>query len=77
MCENNEKNDELYDEKKLAIDRIYFVFSLQSEKFYLRLFLTIVASSTSYKHFRSIDDVIHSTFQIVCCALDLMKNDHE
>ncbi len=63
--------------KELAIDRIYFVFSLQNERFYLRLLLTVVASSTSYEHLRTIDDVMHSTFQIACCALDLMKNDRE
>ncbi len=63
--------------EELAIDRIYFVSSLQSERFYLRLLLTIVANSTSYEHLRTIDDVMHSTFQIACCALDLMKNDRE
>jgi hypothetical protein len=63
--------------EELAIDRIYFVFSLQSERFYLRLLLIIVASSTSYEHLRTIDDVMHSTFQIAYCAFDLMKNDRE
>ncbi len=48
--------------KEFAIDRIYFVFSLQSERFYLRLLLTIVTNSTSYEHLRTIDDVMHSTF---------------
>ncbi len=77
MYESSERNDELYDKKKFAIDRIYFVFSLQSETSYLQLLLTIVANSTSYEHLCTIDDVAHSIFQIAYCAFDLIKNDRE
>jgi hypothetical protein len=63
--------------EEFAYNRIYFVSSLQSERFYLRLLLIIVANSTSYEHLRTINDVMHSTFQIACCVLDLMKNDRE
>ncbi len=62
---------------EFAIYRIYFISSLQSERFYLRLLLTIVANLTSYEHFRTIDDVMHSTFQIACVALNMIDDDRE
>ncbi|XVF72478.1 hypothetical protein PTKIN_Ptkin12aG0124500 [Pterospermum kingtungense] len=37
----------------------------------------IVAGSSSYEEIRTVNDVVHQTFQIACNALGLLDNDKE
>jgi hypothetical protein len=45
-----------------AVGRMYFVHVALSERFYLRLLLTMVAGATSFENLRTIDGVVYPTF---------------
>jgi hypothetical protein len=63
--------------KEFVINCIYHCSLLTDEKFYLRLLLIVVANSTFYENIRTIDDIAHFTFKIVCNVLDLLNDDRE
>jgi len=54
---------------------MYFVHPAASERFFLRLLLIVVPGTTSFKHLRTVDDIEHPTFQVVCKALGLLQDD--
>jgi hypothetical protein len=60
-----------------VVGRMYFVHPTASERFFLRLLLTVVPGATSFKHLRTIDDIEHPTFQAACKALGLLQDDAE
>jgi hypothetical protein len=60
-----------------AIGRMYFVHLTTSERFFLRLLLTIVPGTTSFEHLRTVDDTEHPTFQATCKALGLLQDEAE
>jgi hypothetical protein len=56
---------------------MYFIHLAASERFFLRLLLTVVVGVTSFEHFQIVDDTKHSTFQAACRALGLLQDDAE
>jgi hypothetical protein len=56
---------------------MYFVHPAAGERFFLRLLLIVVPGATSFEHFRTVDDIEHSTFQVACKALGLLQDDAE
>jgi hypothetical protein len=55
-----------------VVGRMYFVHPVVGERFFLHLLLKVIPGATSFKHFRNIDNVKHSTFQTACKALGLL-----
>ena len=49
----------------------------QSEKYYLRLLLHNKSGATSFEDLRTINDVVHPTFNTACRALGLLEDDTE
>ena len=64
-------------QKGLAIGRIYFAPPGCGDRFYLRLLLGSVRGATSFTHLRTVNDVVHPTFQAACLALGLLEDDGE
>jgi hypothetical protein len=58
-----------------AIGRMYFCSPLQGERYYLRLLLTVVRGSTSYADLRTVNGVVHPTFQAAAAARGLLLHD--
>jgi hypothetical protein len=56
---------------------MYFVHPTTSERFFLRLLLTVVPGVTSFEHLRNVDDTEHPTFQAACRALGLLQDNIE
>lgn len=63
--------------RAFAIGRMYFVSPTAGEVFYLRTLLTAVRGATSFQHLRTVNGVVHHTFQQACLALGLLENDNE
>jgi len=60
-----------------VVGRMYFIHPAAGERFFLRLLLTVVSGTTSFKHLRTVDDIEHPTFQAACKALRLLQDDAE
>jgi hypothetical protein len=58
-----------------VIGRMYFVHPAVGEHFFLHLLYIVVSNVTSFKHFWTIDDIEHPTFQAACRALGLLEDD--
>ncbi|KAI9911223.1 hypothetical protein PsorP6_009643 [Peronosclerospora sorghi] len=56
---------------------MYFVPPTSGERFFLRFLLTVVPGAQSFEHLRTVDGVVHPTFQSACGALGLLKEDAE
>jgi len=54
---------------------MYFVHPAASERFFLRLLLTVIPGATSFEHLRTIDNIEHLMFQAACKALALLHDD--
>ncbi|KAI9922282.1 hypothetical protein PsorP6_000562 [Peronosclerospora sorghi] len=60
-----------------SVGRMYFVPPTSGERFFLRLLLTVVPGAQSFEHLRTVDVVVHPTFQSACGALGLLQEDTE
>ena len=60
-----------------TVSRMYFVSPGQGERYYLRLLLNHVEGAQSFADIRTVDDVVHNTFQEACCARGLLDDDSE
>ena len=49
----------------------------QSERYYLRLMLHNKAGATSFEDLRTVDGVVHPTFNAACRPLGLLEDDSE
>jgi len=56
---------------------MYFVHPAAGECFFLRLLLIVVPGVTSFEHLRTVDDIEHPMFKVVCKALGLLQDDAE
>jgi hypothetical protein len=56
---------------------MYFAGPQAGERFYLRTLLTVVRGATSFEHLRTVDGVVHPTFQAACRAHGLLEDDNE
>jgi len=56
---------------------MYFVHPVASERFFLRLLLTVVPGATFFKYLWTVNDIKHPTFQATCKALGLLQDDAE
>ena len=57
------------------IGRIYSIHPAQIQLYALRLLLNHVRGATSYTDIRTVDGVVHESFQAAAIALNLVKND--
>ena len=73
------KGDVVPDCKEIRKDdilgRVYTVHPNNSECYYLRILLHEIRGPTSYEDIKTIDGVIHPTFQSACRALGLLEDD--
>lgn len=60
-----------------AIGRMYHYNPFASEKYYLRLLLTVVRDAWSFEHLRMVEGILHPTFQTTCIARGLLEDDCE
>ena len=58
-----------------AIGRVYTVHPKNRECFYLRLLLHSVRGPLSFNDLRTVDGVLHDTYQSACLALGLLESD--
>lgn len=63
--------------KKFAVGRIYHCSLTAGEKYYMRMLLTVVLGPSSFEYLRTLDDVVHPTFQAACVARGLLDDDSE
>ena len=56
---------------------MYYCNPFAGERYYLRLLLTVVRGPSSYENLRTINDVLHPTFQAACVARGLLEDDKE
>ena len=47
------------------------------ELYYLRMLLNVIKGSKNYSEIRTIDGIMHPTFQSACNALGLLGDDRE
>ena len=59
------------------VGRMYFVQPSAGEKYYLRMLLCHVPGAQSFLHLRTVDGVVHPTFQAACAARGLLADDAE
>jgi len=64
-------------QKGFAIGRMYYAGPTAGERFYLRLLLTVVKGPTSFVNLRTVEGVVHPTFQAACLARGLLQDDNE
>ncbi|CAI0546116.1 unnamed protein product, partial [Linum tenue] len=62
---------------KVCIGRLYYCPPSANERFYLRMLLHLVRGCRSYEDIRTVDGVIHDSFQKACYALRLLADDDE
>ena len=79
---NRDEESEMNDHQKVYSDTIGRIpvinlSSKQSELFYLRMLLHIVARPTSYEDLRTHSSVVYPTYQLACLALGLLDDDSE
>ena len=64
-------------QKGIAIGRMYVCNPLASERYYLRLLLTVIPGAQSFKHLQTIASHEYSIFKEACTAHGLLDNDHK
>ena len=64
-------------QRGFAIGRLYYVSPAASERYYLRLLLTSVKSSTSFDDLCIFQGVLAPSFREACLARGLLQNDQE
>ena len=57
------------------IGRIMYIHPSSSELYYLRMLLNIVKGVRNYKEIRTVNGIVHSTFQSTYNALGLLGDD--
>lgn len=60
-----------------SIGRVYFVSPRHGDKYYLRLLLHHVKGATSWEDLRTVNGVLHPSFQEACVARGLLQDDAE
>lgn len=61
--------------KDHALGRVYTIHPNNSECYYLRLLLHVVRGPTSFSSIKTVNGVVHPTFQSACKALGLLEDD--
>lgn len=61
----------------LHIGRLTYTHHSTGELWYLRMLLTTVAGATSFEEIRTVNNVLHSSYQEACRALGLLDDDKE
>ncbi|XP_074373685.1 uncharacterized protein LOC141714035 [Apium graveolens] len=61
----------------LHIGRLTYTHHSTGELWYLRMLLTKVPGPMSYKELLTVNNIVHSSFQEACSALDLLDDDKE
>ncbi|UYV71113.1 hypothetical protein LAZ67_8001784, partial [Cordylochernes scorpioides] len=61
--------------KSDVLGRVYTVHPTNAECYYLRLFLFHIRGPCSFQSLRTVEGVIHTTFQMACKALGLLEDD--
>ena len=69
------KRNQVGDEMPDMIGRIYSIHPAQIQLYALRLLLNHVRGATSYTDIRTVEGVVHESFQAAAIALNLVKND--
>jgi hypothetical protein len=59
------------------IGRLYYVYPLAGEKYYLRMLLLTVKGACSYESIRTYNNIVYSTFKEACKARGLLDDDQE
>ena len=60
-----------------SIGRVYFCSPAAGERYFLRLLLMAVRDPTSFQHIRTVDGIVHPTFNAACVALRLVEDDRD
>lgn len=63
--------------RNFFIDCIYFCNFFADEKYFLRLFLTIVSNVTCYDDFRVVNNELYFIFQLTCATRELINDDRK
>ncbi|CAG9772259.1 unnamed protein product [Ceutorhynchus assimilis] len=63
--------------KDSALGRVYTIHPNNIECFYLRLLLHHMRGPTSYSYLKTVDNILHHTFQSACKALGLLEDDKQ
>lgn len=61
--------------KEHALGRVYTIHPNNTECFHLRMLLHEIRGPTSFEMLKTVNDVVHPTFQTACKALGLLEND--
>lgn len=61
--------------KDTALGRVYTVHPNNVECYHLRLLLHVVRGPTSFEYLKTVNGVVHQTFQSACKALGLLESD--
>ena len=64
-------------QRGFAIGRMYHCNPFAGERYYLRLLLTVVRGARSFEHLRTVEGILHPTFQATCVARGLLEDDRE
>ena len=54
---------------------MYYCNPFAGERYYLRLLLTVIRGAQSFQHLRTVDGILHPTFQATCVARGLLEDD--
>jgi hypothetical protein len=60
-----------------AVGRMYFVQPTAGERYYLRMLLCHVPGATGFENLRTVNGIVHPTFQAACQARGLLPGDAE
>jgi len=64
-------------QKGCCVEHLYFVSPSVGECYFLRTLLTKVKGAISFEALRTINGVVHDTFQLACIAFGLYDSDNE
>ena len=64
-------------QRGFAIGRMYHYNPFAGERYYLRLLLTVIRGARSFEHLRTVEGILHPTFQATCVARGLLEDDRE
>ena len=64
-------------QRGFAIGRMYHCNPFAGARYYLRLLLTVVRGAKSFQDLRTVNGILHYTFQATCVARGLLEDDRE
>jgi PIF1-like helicase len=64
-------------QRNSTIGRVYFAGPAAGERYYLRMLLYVVKGPRSWDELKTVDEVIHGSFQAACIARGLLESDDE